>query len=60
MSPQIFRALSKHQQVDSALQAEQLRVLPNIVRLQQLKRMKLSIKDKLHRLSIGRRANVMA
>ncbi len=60
MSPQIFRALSKHQQVDSALQLEQARVLPNSLRIQQLKRMKLSIRDRLYHLSIGRRPQAMA
>ena len=60
MSPQIFRALTKHQQLDCALQIERSRAAPNAFRVQQLKKMKLAIKDRLNALSTGGRQNALA
>jgi hypothetical protein len=40
--------------VDSALRLEQARRLPDFVRLQRLKKLKLAIKDRLAALTIGR------
>jgi hypothetical protein len=47
MSQQIFRLLSRHQQLDDALRIEQTRRLPDFMRLQRLKRLKLVVKDRL-------------
>jgi hypothetical protein len=51
MQDHIFGMLLKHQKLDEELRLEQARVKPDSVRLQQLKRMKLAIKDRLHRLT---------
>lgn len=60
MSLRVFKLLLKHQRLDEALRTEQSRRLPDVFPIQQLKRMKLSVKDRLHKLSAGRRGNVMA
>ncbi|MBO9580661.1 MAG: YdcH family protein [Sphingobium sp.] len=55
MSKLIFRLMSRHQQIDTALRREQARRLPDFVRLQRLKKLKLAIKDRLAALTMGRR-----
>jgi uncharacterized protein len=55
MSKLIFRLMSRHQQIDSALRREQARRLPDFARLQRLKKLKLAIKDRLAALTIGRK-----
>ena len=55
MTSAIFGLLLKHQKLDEALRVERQRRLPDSVRVQRLKKLKLAIKDRLHRLSIGRR-----
>lgn len=54
MSQQIFRLLSRHQQLDSALRMEQRRRWPDFARLQRLKRLKLAVKDRLSALMTRR------
>lgn len=54
MKQNIFRLLTKHQKLDEALRAEQTRAFPDTSRIAQLKKLKLSVKDRLHRISIGR------
>lgn len=44
----IFHLMEKHQSIDSALRAEQIRSAPDPWRIQQLKRMKLAIKERLN------------
>ena len=60
MSLRVFKLLLKHQKLDEALRHEQRRRLPDVFRIQHLKRMKLAVKDRLHKLSAGRRTNVTA
>ncbi|MBU6252551.1 MAG: DUF465 domain-containing protein [Alphaproteobacteria bacterium] len=60
MSLRVFTLLLKHQRLDEALRQEQGRRLPDVFRIQQLKRMKLAVKDRLHRLSAGRRQKARA
>ena len=54
MSKLIFRLMSRHQQIDAVLRREQARRLPDFARLQRLKKLKLSIKDRLAALTMGR------
>ena len=54
MSKLIFRLLSRHQQIDTALRREQARRLPDFARLQRLKKLKLAIKDRLAALTTRR------
>ena len=54
MSKLIFRLMSRHQQIDTALRREQARRLPDFARLQRLKKLKLAIKDRLVALTTRR------
>jgi hypothetical protein len=56
MKAGIFRLLTQHQRLDEQLRIEQSRRLPDVVRVVQLKKLKLAVKDRLHQLSLGRRA----
>ncbi len=58
MSLRIFNLLVKHQRLDEALRIEQRRQMPDVFRIQRLKKMKLIIKDRLQKLSAGRRHRV--
>lgn len=51
MKFQVFRLMEKHQNIDRALRAEQVRSAPDLWRIQYLKRMKLAIKDRLNALA---------
>jgi uncharacterized protein len=53
MKDGIFRLLLKHQRIDAQLRLEQARRVPDTLRINQLKKMKLAVKDRLHRLSLG-------
>lgn len=55
MSKLIFRLMSRHQQIDTALRREQARRLPDFARLQRLKKLKLAVKDRLVALTTRRR-----
>ncbi len=55
MTNAVFGLLTKHQKLDAALRTEQSRKMPDTIRIQRLKKLKLGIKDQLHRLSLGRR-----
>ena len=52
MTPQIFRLLSRHQQLDDALRREQRLRWPDTMRLQRLKKCKLAVKDRLRALTM--------
>lgn len=54
MTDSIFRLLTKHQRLDAALRNEQSRRWPDVMRIAQLKKLKLAVKDKLHRAAIRR------
>lgn len=60
MKDGIFRLLLKHQRIDAQLRVEQQRRMPDIFRIAELKKMKLAVKDRLHRLSLGRRTPAIA
>lgn len=59
MKTKVFHLLTKHQKLDEALRVEQSRRWPDVVRIMQLKKLKLAIKDRLHRAS-ARRQHVSA
>lgn len=48
MKFQVFRLMEKHQNIDRALRVEQTRAVPDPWRVQQLKRIKLAIIDRLN------------
>lgn len=50
MHPRFYRLLETHQRIDRALRDEQTRPLPDPMRLTQLKKLKLRVKDLAHRL----------
>jgi len=50
MTDRFFRLLQRHQRLDEALRLEIQRPLPDQLRLQALKRLKLRIKDQLARM----------
>lgn len=47
MSKSLFRLMHRHQQIDEALRREQAHRLPDFARLQRLKKLKLTVKDRL-------------
>jgi hypothetical protein len=47
----MFLLLEHHAKIDDALRNEQRRRVPDLFRMQQLKKLKLAVKDRLHRLS---------
>jgi uncharacterized protein len=53
MTNQTFHLLSKHQQLDAALRRELARRWPDSARIANLKKLKLAVKDRLHRASFG-------
>lgn len=52
MTSQIFRLLGQHQRLDEAVRREQRRRLPDTLRLQRLKKLKLAVKDRLRALTM--------
>ena len=55
MNPRIFRMLETHARVDEALRSEQSRPGGDWARVRELKKVKLRIKDMIHRLLTRRR-----
>jgi hypothetical protein len=51
----MFLLLEHHAKIDDALRNEQRRRVPDLFRMQQLKKLKLAVKDRLHRLARARR-----
>lgn len=49
MNPRLYRLLEKHQRIDDRLRREQRRARPDWLRLMQLKRLKLRVKDLIYR-----------
>ena len=52
MHPRLYRLMEKHQRVDRLLQIEQRRHWRDPFRIMRLKKLKLRIKDLIHRLTI--------
>jgi len=53
----MFLLLERHAQIDDALRQEQRRRAPDLFKMQQLKKLKLAVKDRLHRLTLRRKGN---
>lgn len=51
MHPRLYRLLEKHQRVDERLRQEQRRSRPDWLRVMQLERLKLRIKDLIDRMT---------
>lgn len=51
MHPRLYRLLEKHQRIDEQLHLEQHRPRPNWAAVLRLKRLKLRIKDMIHRVA---------
>ncbi len=51
MHPRLYRLIEAHQRIDRALRDEQRRRRPDPVRMTQLKKLKLRVKDLIHRLT---------
>jgi uncharacterized protein YdcH (DUF465 family) len=49
MHPRLYRLIEAHQRIDRALRDEQRRRRPDPVRMTQLKKLKLRVKDLMHR-----------
>lgn len=54
MQSRLYRLIETHQRVDTALRDEQGRRWPDPVRLSQLKKLKLRVKDIIHRYNARR------
>ena len=55
MTMSMFLLLERHAKIDDALRQEQRRKVPDLFRMQQLKKLKLAVKDRLQRLSPRRK-----
>ena len=51
MHPRLYRLIEAHHRIDSRLRLELERPRPDSFRLMQLKRLKLRVKDLIHRFS---------
>ncbi len=51
MHPRLYRLTEAHQRIDRRLRLELRRPLPDPFRLMQLKKLKLRVKDAIHRFS---------
>ena len=51
MTMSMFLLMERHARIDDALRTEQRRRFPDVFRMQQLKKLKLAVKDRLYRLS---------
>lgn len=54
INPRLFRMMEAHRRVDDELRREQARAAADWQRVQTLKKLKLRIKDVLHRLLVRR------
>lgn len=54
MKELIYRLLLVHSRLDAEVRREHKRQFPNSLRLFRLKKLKLAIKDRMHRLAIAR------
>ena len=55
MSGTAYHLLLIHRRLDDEIRRHQKMRWPDILRIQRLKKLKLAVKDRLHRLALGRR-----
>ncbi len=60
MNPHFFKLMLMHQRLDERLRQERVRRWPDVMRIQQLKKLKLAIKDRLAGLTPGLRKRTPA
>jgi uncharacterized protein len=53
MSKYLYRLMEYHRRLDDELRAEMRRTGPSFARIQRLKKLKLSVKDRLHWMMRG-------
>lgn len=54
MTHNAFSLLMKHRRLDEAIRDEATRRWPDVARIQQLKKLKLAVKDRLHLMALRR------
>lgn len=54
MTHNAFTLLMKHRRLDDAIRNETARRWPDVTRIQQLKKLKLAVKDRIHLMALGR------
>ena len=52
MHPRLYRLIEAHQRIDRRLHSEMKRPLPDSLRLMRLKKLKLRVKDLIHRFAL--------
>lgn len=60
MSVIAYRLLTVHRRLDDEIRAQLSRRWPDLAKVQRLKKLKLAVKDRLHRLATGRPSLRMA
>ena len=58
MHPRLYRLMEKHQRIDQLLQIEQRRRWRDPFRVMRLRKLKLRVKDLMHRFTTKRRKAV--
>jgi hypothetical protein len=54
MTMTVFRLLIIHRRLDDEIRTQAKRLWPDLMRIQKLKKARLAVKDRLHRVALGR------
>lgn len=52
MTTRIFALLNRHRHLDDAIRAERMMRWPDVVRIDELRKAKLAVRNKLHALTV--------